>query len=170
MWSRLLSWWRGRRLGHLRVVMYTRRGCHLCEVAWQRLEEARQRYGFALTAEDVDADPDLAAGYGDCVPVVTVNGKVYFRGAVNPVLLERLLRAEAPQRYRNCVDAGQQARLAAISQQRLPLPRNVFGQFSCLKPDTNDVNRLINGDKALLGQDLPLLKAQFDVSRSARVS
>jgi hypothetical protein len=29
------------------------------------------------------------------VPVVTVNGKVRFRGVVNPHLLKRLLRAEA---------------------------------------------------------------------------
>jgi hypothetical protein len=75
--------------------MYTRRGCHLCEVAWGRLEAARRRYGFRLTARDVDADPGLAAEHGQCVPVVTVNGKVRFRGGVNPALLERLLRAEA---------------------------------------------------------------------------
>ena len=97
LWSRLASWWHGRRprLGHLNVVMYTRRGCHLCEAAWGRLEAAQRRYGFGLTAQDVDADPALAVAHGDCVPVVTVNGKVRFRGAVNPVLLERLLRAEA---------------------------------------------------------------------------
>lgn len=97
LWSRLLSWWRGRgsRLGHVRVVMYTRRGCHLCEATWERLEEARRRYGFRLTAQDVDADPGAAAEHGEWVPVVTVNGKVRFRGGVNPVLLERLLRAEA---------------------------------------------------------------------------
>jgi glutaredoxin len=94
-WARLLRWWGGGRATHLRVVMYTRRGCHLCEVAWKRLEEARRRYGFDLTAEDVDADVQLATAYGNCVPVVTINGKVRFRGAVNPVLLERLLRAEA---------------------------------------------------------------------------
>jgi glutaredoxin len=78
--------------------MYTRRGCHLCEVAWERLEEARRRYDFVLKAQDVDADPALAAQHGNCVPVVTVNGKVRFRGAVNPVLLERLLRAESAPR------------------------------------------------------------------------
>jgi glutaredoxin len=95
-WSRWLSWWSGRaqQLGHLRIVMYTRRGCHLCEAAWEQLEKARQRYGFELAAEDVDTDPNLAAEHGAWVPVVTVNGKVRFRGAVNPVLLERLLRAE----------------------------------------------------------------------------
>ena len=94
VWSRLLSSWRGRRrrLGHLRVVMYTRPGCHRCDAAWERLEAARRRYGFALEAQEVDADPKLVAEYGNCVPVVTVNGKVRFRGALNPALLERLLK------------------------------------------------------------------------------
>jgi hypothetical protein len=40
---------------------------------------------------DVEGDPELAARYGDSVPVVTVNGKVRFRGRVNDVLLRRLL-------------------------------------------------------------------------------
>jgi hypothetical protein len=43
---------------------------------------------------DVDTDPELAAQYGTEVPVIAVNGKVRFRGAVNPVLLKRLLDAE----------------------------------------------------------------------------
>jgi glutaredoxin len=95
--SFLTSWWRrlrARRLGHLRFVLYTRRGCHLCEDAWQCLSEAQQAYGFALEVKDVDEDPVLAARYGEQVPVVTVNGKERFRGGVNAVLLARLLRAE----------------------------------------------------------------------------
>jgi glutaredoxin len=90
----LLSWWRRPRLGHLHVVVYTRRGCHLCEMAWRQLRRARRRHGFRLEAVDVDTDPELAARHGTSVPVVTVNGRVRFRGAVNPVLLARLLRAE----------------------------------------------------------------------------
>jgi glutaredoxin len=73
--------------------MYTRRGCHLCEQAWEQLEQARGRNGFALEQVDVDTDPELAARYGLEVPVVTVNGRVRFRGLVNRVLLDRLLRA-----------------------------------------------------------------------------
>ncbi len=96
-WLWLTSWWRSwrPRAGRLRVVMYTRRGCHLCETAWDELEKARRRHGFTLEAVDVDGDPGLAAAYGHEVPVVAVNGRVRFRGAVNPVLLARLLRAEA---------------------------------------------------------------------------
>jgi glutaredoxin len=93
----LRSWWRRPgRLGHVRVVMYTRRGCHLCEDAWQVLQEEQRRHGFPLQAVDVDGDPELAARYGLCVPVVTVNGEVRFRGAINRVLLARLLRRHRP--------------------------------------------------------------------------
>jgi glutaredoxin len=76
------------------VLMYTRQGCHLCEEAWQQLEAARRRYGFALAQADVDADPQLQRDYGDCVPVVVINGQVRFRGIINPVLLRRLLESE----------------------------------------------------------------------------
>jgi hypothetical protein len=86
---------RGDRLRHWRVVLYTRRGCHLCECGEQALRRARRRYGFVLEEADVDADPALAARYGERVPVVTVNGKERFRGGVNAALLERLLRAGA---------------------------------------------------------------------------
>ena len=78
--------------------MLTRAGCHLCEEAWHILESARQQYGFNLQTVDVDADPDLVAQYGECVPVVLVNGKERFRGRVNPVLLARLLRAETKRK------------------------------------------------------------------------
>jgi glutaredoxin len=94
----LWGWWRGRKAGgptHLHVVMYTRHGCHLCEDAWALLQRERGRYGFVLEAVDVDTDAELAARHGMEVPVVVVNGKVRFRGIVNPHLLARLLRAEA---------------------------------------------------------------------------
>ncbi len=98
-WSDLLAWfrpWRSR--SRRQVVMYTRVGCHLCEVAWAHLEAARQRWGFVLTRVDVDGDAELTAKYGNEVPVVAVDGTVRFRGIVNAVLLERLLRAEAARR------------------------------------------------------------------------
>jgi glutaredoxin len=74
------------------VVMYTRLRCHLCDDAWALLEEAHARLSFALEKVDVDTDPALAARYGMEVPVVTIDGKVRFRGRVNAVLLHRELR------------------------------------------------------------------------------
>jgi glutaredoxin len=88
-------------LKHLQVRVYTRRGCHLCDEAWERLEEARRRLGFGLEAVDVDSDSSLAARYGEQVPVVLVNGVVRFRGGVSGVLWNRLLRAEAERARRS---------------------------------------------------------------------
>lgn len=93
-----LRFWRRPSLEQVAVVMFTRQGCHLCEDAWEVLQAARQRHGFRLSAADVDSDPEWQRAHGEHVPVVTVNGRVRFRGRVNAVLLDRLLRAEGRQR------------------------------------------------------------------------
>lgn len=92
-WRRLVRR-RSRGLTHLQFVMYTRAGCHLCESAWCMLLEAQRSYGFGLTSIDIDCDPDLAARFGEEVPVVEVNGKIRFRGGLNRVLLARFIDAE----------------------------------------------------------------------------
>lgn len=90
----LRFWKRRPRRADLHVRMYTRAGCHLCEEAWNALQQAQEKWGFRLDAVDVDTDPALAKLHGDWVPVVTVDDKVRFRGGVNAVLLKRLLERE----------------------------------------------------------------------------
>ena len=75
-------------------VAYTRAGCCCCHKALDLLRSHQARWRFAIEEVDIDADPDLRAKYDTEVPVVSVNGKVRFRGVVNPALLERLLTAE----------------------------------------------------------------------------
>jgi glutaredoxin len=72
--------------------MYTRQGCHLCEQAWEVLSRAARRHALTLRQVDVDSDPVLVEQHGEHVPVVVIEGQVRFRGVVNPVLLERILR------------------------------------------------------------------------------
>jgi hypothetical protein len=92
----MLGWLRRRRpRPDLHVILITRQGCHLCDDAWLLLQRAREAYRFELTAQDVNSRPEWLAEYGDCVPVVLVNGKVRFRGQVNEVLLRRILDAPA---------------------------------------------------------------------------
>lgn len=70
------------------VVLYTRAGCHLCHDAEALLAEQ----GLQPRIVDVDADPALKERFNTCVPVVEIDGKIRFRGRVDPVLLKRLLR------------------------------------------------------------------------------
>ena len=80
---------------HLALTVYSRQQCCCCHQAIELLERYRKRHGFAIDVIDVDTDPALAEQHGQWVPVVAIDGKVRFRGQVNPVLLERLLAAEA---------------------------------------------------------------------------
>ncbi|MCA9208708.1 MAG: glutaredoxin family protein [Planctomycetales bacterium] len=69
------------------VILYTRAGCHLCDDA----EMVLRAYGLIPNRVDIDDDPLLRERFTTCVPVVEIDGKVRFRGRVNPVLLRRLL-------------------------------------------------------------------------------
>ncbi len=71
----------------MNVTLYTRKGCHLCDVAHETLVE----HGLEPKIVDVDIDPSLRARFDTCVPVVEIDGKIRFRGRVEPVLLKRLL-------------------------------------------------------------------------------
>ncbi|GMQ80096.1 MAG: hypothetical protein BMS9Abin04_038 [Planctomycetia bacterium] len=69
------------------VILYTRRGCHLCDEAHAVLS----RYGLEVRSVDIDQDAELRVKYNECVPVVVIDGRERFRGRVEPLLLERLL-------------------------------------------------------------------------------
>ena len=63
------------------VTMYSRRNCHLCEVAKEVVESARNEAEFEFKVVFVDGDAGLEKEYGEEVPVTLINGKRhdYFR-------------------------------------------------------------------------------------------
>ena len=85
---------RGRATGPaVPVTVYTRRECCCCHKALDVLATFRRKHNLAITEVDIDGDPALVEAHGLSVPVVEIDGKVRFRGVVNPVLLDRLLKA-----------------------------------------------------------------------------
>lgn len=70
------------------ICVYSRPGCHLCDEAVEMLE----RYGLEPRIVNIDTDPELVERYGTSIPVVVVDGQERFRGRVNEVLLQRLLK------------------------------------------------------------------------------
>ena len=63
------------------VVIYSRHGCHLCEVAESIVEEVRREHEFDLEIIYIDGNAGLEKEYGEEVPVTLINGKRhdYFR-------------------------------------------------------------------------------------------
>jgi glutaredoxin len=75
------------------VVVYTGRGCHLCDDAKVVLERERRRLGFTLREVDITDDPELEAAHREHIPVVFVGGQRAFTYWVHPDELERRVRA-----------------------------------------------------------------------------
>ncbi len=71
----------------MNINVYTRSSCPLCDKAKDLLVQ----HGLSYQEIDISRDPELNARFDTCVPVVEIDGKIRFRGQVNPVLLRRLL-------------------------------------------------------------------------------
>lgn len=82
---------RGKPQPSVAVTVYTRKECCCCHKAIDILNRYRRKHALAIELVDVDSDPVLAQEHGLTVPVVAIDGKVRFKGVVNPVLLERIL-------------------------------------------------------------------------------
>src|SRR5262249_56150353 len=73
--------------GRIRVTLYGRAGCHLCEEMREVVERVARDVPLDVETIDVDADPTLAAAHGAEVPVLFVNGRKAFKYRVDPAAL-----------------------------------------------------------------------------------
>lgn len=74
----------------MQIVLYSRRGCHLCEQAEDMLASRTAE----MRVVDIDSSADLAREFGTRVPVVEVDGRVVIEGRFDePELLARLAGA-----------------------------------------------------------------------------
>ena len=74
-----------------RVVVLTRQGCHLCDVAIDQVAAVCAETGDAYALLDVDGDPELQRRYTDQVPVTFVDGAQHDFWRVDPVRLRAAL-------------------------------------------------------------------------------
>ncbi len=58
-----------------RVIIYSRKNCHLCEVAKEVVESAQNEAKFELEVVFIDGNSELEKLYGEEVPVTMINGK-----------------------------------------------------------------------------------------------
>jgi glutaredoxin len=75
----------------MRILLYTRRGCHLCEQA----EDLLAAHGVAAALVDVDEAPEAGTRYGLRVPVLEIDGEVVLEGRFQERLLAAVLAGRA---------------------------------------------------------------------------
>ena len=66
------------------VTIYSRHGCHLCEVAVKTLESMQKELDFEIEIIYIDGDDQLEKLYGHEVPVIHIDGKHHDIYRVDP--------------------------------------------------------------------------------------
>jgi glutaredoxin len=56
------------------VTVFTRHGCHLCEVALDVLTPMQNELNFEIEKIFIDGSPELEKLYGEQVPVIHIDG------------------------------------------------------------------------------------------------
>jgi glutaredoxin len=57
------------------VTVYSRRGCHLCEVAMEKIVELQSEFAYEIDEKFIDGNSELIEKYGEQVPVIHIDGR-----------------------------------------------------------------------------------------------
>ena len=77
-----------------KLVLYSRVGCHLCDVMKEQIEKYAGRYAFTLDVVDIDQDEKLRAEYDWDVPVLVVDGEKIAKYRLDEAMLVRRLEGQ----------------------------------------------------------------------------
>jgi len=74
-----------------KLTLYSRVGCHLCDVMKEQIEKYADRYTFTLDVVDIDRDDKLRAEYDWDVPVLFVDDEKIAKYRLDEAMLVRRL-------------------------------------------------------------------------------
>ena len=74
-----------------RVLVYSKPGCHLCEVAETSVAQVCDELAVGWESVNIVDDPTLMATYGEQIPVTFVDGKQHDFWRVDPERLRAAL-------------------------------------------------------------------------------
>ncbi len=78
----------------IRVDIYGKRECCLCDEAKATLLRVRREIPFDLHEIDIESRPDIYEAYKERIPVVRINGRLAFKYRVDEGALRRRLARE----------------------------------------------------------------------------
>jgi glutaredoxin len=78
------------------ITLYTRDGCHLCDVAKAVVAPLLAEFGATLREVDIDDNPALRERYTNDVPVVFVGPSKFAQHRLDPLALRRQLQQSTP--------------------------------------------------------------------------
>jgi glutaredoxin len=77
------------------VTIFSRTGCHLCEVALSEIEKFKGEFDFEIEEIFINGDLDLEKKYSEEVPVILINGKQHDFFKVDPERFRSAMQRES---------------------------------------------------------------------------
>lgn len=65
------------------ITIYSKKECHLCDIAKEELEVIRQEFDFLIREVDIEKDPIAFEKFRYLIPVVEVDGEIISTGSLN---------------------------------------------------------------------------------------
>ena len=78
------------------ITVFSRHGCHLCDVAVETLESMKNELNYSIEVIYIDGNSELEKLYGEQVPVTHIDGEHHDFWRVDPI------------RFRACLETHRQ--------------------------------------------------------------
>lgn len=74
----------------VKVTLYSKKDCHLCEVAKEMLLKLQQEFPFSLEEVDIEKDRAIFEKYKYLIPVIEIDGEIVsnYRADENKLILK----------------------------------------------------------------------------------
>jgi len=77
------------------IIIYSKKECHLCDIAKEELEAIRYEFDFSFKEVDIEKDKLAFEKFKYLIPVVEVDGEIISTGMVNRKKLKDILKQKS---------------------------------------------------------------------------
>ena len=77
------------------IIIYSKKECHLCEIAKEELQAIRREFDFSFKEVDIEKDKLAFEKFKYLIPVVEVDGEIISTGMVNRKKLKDILKQKS---------------------------------------------------------------------------
>jgi len=75
----------------VKLTLYSRKDCHLCDIAKKELDDLHKELTFSITEVDIEKDLEVYEKYKHLIPVIEIERKILFTGMIDKDGLKKAL-------------------------------------------------------------------------------
>ncbi|MFZ3059324.1 MAG: glutaredoxin family protein [Candidatus Methanoperedens sp.] len=77
------------------ITIYSKKNCHLCDIAKVTLLKIRKEFPFSLIEVDIEKDKEIFEKYKYLIPVIEIDGEKTFTYKVNEAEFKKILKLKS---------------------------------------------------------------------------